>query len=699
MRTLLVTLAVLGVGCRSNPLVGARPEVHVGATALGFGGVYLAAHAVRSLPLTNFGNAPDTVTVTVGGEASVFFLDEVTVAVPAGASAEVVVHFIPSAAVSSTAIAHLVWSDGAADVTLAGDGLAWPDCGTSPCQRFAFSPDTGHCEASPVTDGTACTEPGGCLTDSVCVGGQCLGHVLDCDDGNGCTTDFCAANQGCQHAPVTCEATDPCLAARCDPVHGCTTTPVADGTSCGESASSCQSAGVCEAGHCTHFTAPDGTACTLEGPSCRGTASCLNGACVTPSMTQWSPGQVLWRRPFGPAGQTWASLHAVDAAGNGYASAVVDGAPSTQLMSFDLCGHDRWTSTLSGFVYGAMLSGGWLFDEQAGLLERRDAATGQPQWQVDLAQLYGFCARGSTGCGAAFSSDLYAGPPVLSKQGQLYVTGALAGPPTTLQIVSLSTAGQVTWVANAGFIESLTGGANQVADGAGDLYAYVAGAPNCSQLAGCSTGQTLRAFDHAHGTQHFSVPSFAQTNLAVGPSFVLDLGGKPSTAFGPTGAPLFSITSPVVTAPNLNSAGVIDAQGAITFWPGTFFTSLPGLVRVDAHGAVLASVAIAGLPLSEPALDDAGRVYVAGLSFGPSPRFHLWCWDGVNSTLAFDADLGPASPNVDTQSGRSLFISHGVALVDLAQQLTAVAIGPFGEALGAPWPRGVGGTNENRHAP
>ena len=109
------------------------------------------------------------------------------------------------------------------------------------------------------------------------------------------------------------------------------------------------------------------------------------------------------------------------------------------------------------------------------------------------------------------------------------------------------------------------------------------------------------------------------------------------------------------------------------------------------------------MPRSEVSLDDAGNAYLLGDTYQPE-HFHLYQWDGTSPTFGFDADLGPSTVTTPAgtsglQAGQGLFITHGMAIVRLGNVVEAVFIGHTGAATGATWPRGFGGTNENRHSP
>jgi hypothetical protein len=675
----VVSLVVLAA-CSRQKLAGVEPDTTASPSALDFQAVFIHGHAQRALKFTNTGGAPDSVQVTLTGDPA-FSVAAATEPVAAGDSVSLPVTFAPIAIGSASAVAHCEWSEGAADIPLSGAGVAWPDCTSStPCVVAAFSLDAGACVQTPLTNGVACTDPSGCLVDAACLDGQCLGQPLSCDDGNACTTDVCTPKAGCQHLPAgdQCPSSDPCLAPSCDPLLGCQTSAVADGTACGTT-TGCRTSGVCLAGRCTRGNAPDGTACTVDWAPCASDSACQAGVCVSAQAETWTPGTVLWRYAV-DAGSPL-ELEAVDEAGNAYLSDFPD-----IIRSLDICGRTRWSQPTDGYNYGIQLSGAWLFTQTGGMVERRDTATGQVQWAVDVAQLLGQCPDGGP-CGRTLEGNMYAGPAVLSTQGQLFIAGVAQN---QMQVASLSTSGQVQWVSAPQPVAAIVGGANAIADRTGNFYSFVYGS--------FVSGAVLEAFD-TQGTQLFQRPSYVQRNLAAGPGYVVDLGGNPNTAWSPAGTAVYTLPQQLGGDPRFSSSGVVDALGNLTFWPGVV-GSAPGLVRLDAQGHEVASIGIQTMPYSELTLDEAGRVYLIGMD-GQDYRF--WVWDGSSSTLDLDVKLGTAGPISGWGYGagwdEALFVSHGIALFQFDGSVVAMFIGKHGAATQAVWPRGIGGTNENRRSP
>lgn len=60
--------------------------------------------------------------------------------------------------------------------------------------------------------GTACDDRDACTIHDTCVGGECRGNRLVCDDANPCTDDHCDPSSGCVFVPnsLPCDDGDPC---------------------------------------------------------------------------------------------------------------------------------------------------------------------------------------------------------------------------------------------------------------------------------------------------------------------------------------------------------------------------------------------------------------------------------------------------------------------------------------------------------
>ena len=681
MRARIALVAALAVAsCGRDTLVGANANIHVAPSALAFGGVYLQAHAEQSLVIVNSGNGPDTISIALPDGA--FSESGASHSIGPGGSLTLPITFAPITTGASAITMHVAWSDGSTDVALTGDGLAWPTCPTANgCETSQFNPQLGTCTLNALADGTACVSDDSCLTNTVCANGQCVGTSVSCDDGNACTLDACASGQGCIHEAITtCTGDDPCQVYGCDPSSGCTSTNAPDGTPCGTE-DGCKTAGICVSGSCHEVNVPDGTPCKLPWAPCVSDATCESGACDSPTANAYTPGQILWKYDPDGGTDTWRSLEAVDGDGNSYA---FDG--NSSLFSLDTCGNVRWTQQLANYPYSALLAGNDLLVQQGGLLVARQASTGQAIWQVDLAQLFGYCDGGSA-CGDTLEGALFVNRPALSNQGQLFLSTESGDSWSNTTVAAIGMNGTVNWTKEYPLTPSRLYGESQVVDAHGDLYTF---AEN-------SYAPVLESFD-SQGNMRFSVPAFSQTTVSVGPDFILDLGGQPSTAYSLTGTTDFALSSQLVQSPQFNSTGVIDAQGNTTFWPGAASTSTPGLLHIDDHGNPLASIIIQGFPMAELTLDEEGNTYVLGI--GDPEHFNLWRWDGKSSALSLDVDLGPVFVgNQQRQNGYSLFVSHGMALLSLDEGVEAVFIGKHGEAKNAAWPRGYGGTNANTRSP
>jgi cysteine-rich repeat protein len=206
------------------------------------------------------------------------------------------------------------------------------------CHTSACNPSTGLCEASPVADGTSCSDNDLCSRQDHCQAGACVGtdrlvcndpggqcygaatcnpstglcmrhnipNGIACNDGNACTS-FEACHDGVcgGSVPVICPAADlPCRGVACDPTLGCTYPPLPNGSSC-EEGNRCTQGDVCVEGQCRSGTPvtctsdhpcrdpvcvpstgvcqdqpkPDYTECN-DGDACTLTDTCHGGSCV-----------------------------------------------------------------------------------------------------------------------------------------------------------------------------------------------------------------------------------------------------------------------------------------------------------------------------------------------------------------------------------------------------------------------------------
>jgi hypothetical protein len=679
----MLVLVALASACsrKNDQLVEVPSDVRVSPSQIDFGEVYLRAHPSRTLTVANLGEAHETVVVTLPG-GSPFSLEVGSRSLDGNESVGIPVTFSPSVVGDDDATIHLEWSSGSADVHVSGRALEWPTCTSSGdgCQQSTFDPDRGVCRTTNAPDGTAC-DGNNCLVHASCSSGRCVGEFADCDDDNACTLDSCVPGVGCQHQlnDAACKSDDPCQTAWCDPLSGCKSEPAPDGTLCGAD-NDCQAVGICQQGLCSQARAPDGTPCHLSWALCATDATCQAGQCDSPTADSWQKGQVLWQYDPDAGSTPYREIQAVDKDGNSYGSDIVNGG----LFSLDICGHERWLQPDVPLPQAAMLSGDKLIVTTNGLVEARSAATGQLIWQFDAAQLFGYCPDGGP-CGATMNSYFFGTPLALSNQGQILMSTLTPTAPYVLLVGSLDLNGNLQWFSEAGAMEVEYWGADKVVDQVGNLYLY-------------SQDQWMTSLD-LQGHIRFNVPSYAQTNLAVGPNFVLDLGSNPTTAWTFSGSQDYVVAPQVVQSPQFSSTGVIDASGATIFWPGAASTSTPGPVRISAAGDLLASLLIPGFPMAELTLDDSGRVYILGID--GSEDFTVWCWDGHSPSLDWSAKIIHVFDNHQRQrpNAYNLFVSHGTLLIGIDNVIEALFIGQHGEATQVPWSRGYGGENENRRSP
>jgi len=678
VRGTLVIAVVSLAACQREQLVPASAQLQAQPAALDFGDVYLQASATKDVEVSNRGQASDTVTVSLDDGA--FTTEMKSALVGGGATLPIHIRFTPRAAGAAAATLHLAWSAGSADVSLSGTALAWPGCDASnPCATMHFDPSAGRCVAAPLADGTACASADECLVATVCVSGACVGQPRDCDDGDACTTDSCSSTAGCVHNPSgqQCTGDNPCQAYACDPKLGCTGTPLPDGTFC-HSGRQCLGQGACVQGQCIEMQAPDGSACKLDWAPCVADATCTQGVCDSPTAEALTPGTTMWTYVGGDGGGFFPDSYilAVDQEGTSYFG---DWDTET-VTAIDACGGVKWETALYGAPYSAMVSGEQLLIQENGVFSALALGDGHRNWTVDDSKLFGFCPDGGP-CGYSLDAQLLFAAPTMSNGGQVFLSASTTAP-WELEIASLESNGHVDWVKKPGIPLQYSTLAPQVADAHGNFYGYVM--------------DKLWSFD-ASGQVRFSVGAYDQKTLSVGPGYVLDMGANPTTAWTLSGTQQFSITN---GTPQFDSSGVVDSAGGVTYWPGFAVNSNPGFVRTHADGTPSTALTVGGVwPVTELALDDADRVYAMGIANNDDLR--LWCWDGTSNALDLDIDLGLITPAGGTQRAYSdlLFVTHGLALVDIGNTVYAVFIGKHGEAKRAWWARGQGGANDNRHSP
>lgn len=162
----------------------------------------------------------------------------------------------------------------------AGGPLDCPEA-TQPCTVSSCDPAVG-CVSGLAPDGASCSDDDLCTIDS-CVGGNCIGDALDCSSLNTpCATGKCSPDSGaCQAKPLsdgtTCNDGDACtLLDSCD----------GEGLCIGGVAKDCAGLdgtcvlGACDpdSGDCTTVPGPPGVPCDDDN-KCTEDDACLNGSC------------------------------------------------------------------------------------------------------------------------------------------------------------------------------------------------------------------------------------------------------------------------------------------------------------------------------------------------------------------------------------------------------------------------------------
>ncbi len=355
--------AALG-GCGQGSLQSGQGKLQVPST-LAFGQVYLGASVQKALSLVNAGNAQLSLNAVVIGSAQLSLASPPSFTLAEGATSSLPVALQATTLGAIQATLSLS-GDATAQVQVTADVIADLSCPQStPCNVQTFDPDQGACVGSPAADGTSCNSGNACLTDQACVGGACLGAPVDCDAGNVCMTPSCDPAQGCQYQDNSsrCQGTNPCEIYYCDPVRGCLSTPASNGTPCSAEIQ-CVQATVCLNGQCTGLPLPDGTPCVDSKDPCATDARCASGVCHSPTADALQPGDIMWKvvaselsdgdggeLPYDAGGNGfpsigWRAPAATDDLGNIYLDEWFDG--GAYLVSVDVCGHERWTTTEFG---------------------------------------------------------------------------------------------------------------------------------------------------------------------------------------------------------------------------------------------------------------------------------------------------------------------------------------------------------------
>lgn len=316
LRILSVVLFTSLAGCRESAVMGATGELRVEPAAVDFGRAYLFHRTTAPVTLSNAGRLP--LELTLSTDAPFDALGAIrlgggqSVALEVGLTAD------------TEGLVEGALRVGDQLVPLRAQVVPAPECPARDCRVQHFNPLSGACEESPAADGVACGVGNQCVSEGVCLSGECVGRARDCDDDNACTSDACDAATGCVHQVVSCPLSRrACEVSVCDPASGCGLAPADDGASCGQN--DCVTAQVCIAGQCVGRASPDGSECAAA-TSCRGPGTCQGLACTLPAPT---PLQPAWR--YTPAGdRVVAFLGHVDDSGNLYATET-----STRLVNED----------------------------------------------------------------------------------------------------------------------------------------------------------------------------------------------------------------------------------------------------------------------------------------------------------------------------------------------------------------------------
>ncbi|MFQ5479359.1 MAG: hypothetical protein ACE5E4_12165, partial [Candidatus Binatia bacterium] len=131
------------------------------------------------------------------------------------------------------------------------------------------------CSATCSFEFHTCDDSTACTSADTCVGGACVGTVVDCNDGNPCTEDLCGAVTGCQHIDNTLP---------CDDSDACTTGDTCAGGVCvGGSPPNCDDGDLCTDDSCDSVTGcqhANNTAACDDGDVCTTNDTCAAGSCV-----------------------------------------------------------------------------------------------------------------------------------------------------------------------------------------------------------------------------------------------------------------------------------------------------------------------------------------------------------------------------------------------------------------------------------
>ena len=154
------------------------------------------------------------------------------------------------------------------------------------CAKFACSPKTGVCEATPANNGMPCDADGSkCSHGDVCGTGVCkAGPKLACNDNNPCTKDSCKPLVGCLHTPIP---------GPCQDGNACTLADRCKGGKCAASGKKkvCNDNTVCTLDRCNvvtgkcSYTKLSGQACN-DGNKCTTLDLCVGGVCKPTGLSK-----------------------------------------------------------------------------------------------------------------------------------------------------------------------------------------------------------------------------------------------------------------------------------------------------------------------------------------------------------------------------------------------------------------------------
>jgi hypothetical protein len=211
MRRLLPILAIVAAsGCRCGDTTMPAPgSLRFSPPALDFGEVYERARPTRLVEVTL--DATFSCELTLAATAP-FAVDFATVTVHGGDPAPVEVRFAPAGQGPASGTVQATGCGLSTTLPVNAQVVAALTCpADSACVDFAFDPDVGVCRRVFRPDGTPCSTP--CLVSAQCLGGQCRGQAVSCDDAEDCTIDACLDDGSCAHLPArgTCPAPPACV--------------------------------------------------------------------------------------------------------------------------------------------------------------------------------------------------------------------------------------------------------------------------------------------------------------------------------------------------------------------------------------------------------------------------------------------------------------------------------------------------------